>query len=48
MKVLVTREIPEAGLKILEGLDVQVLSERPPERRELLEAVRGASGSKAA
>lgn len=43
-KVLVTREIPEAGLRPLEGFDVTVLSERPPERGELLEAVRGASG----
>ncbi len=44
MKVLVTREIPEAGLRLLEDFDVTVLSERPPERGELLEAVRGASG----
>jgi glyoxylate reductase len=44
LKVLVTREIPEAGLRLLEGLDVSVLHERPPERGELLEAVRGASG----
>ena len=44
MKVLVTREIPEAGLEVLEGFEVRVLSERPPERGELLEAVRGASG----
>jgi glyoxylate reductase len=44
VKVLVTREIPEAGLGPLEGFDVSVLSERPPERGELLEAVRGASG----
>jgi glyoxylate reductase len=43
-KVLVTREIPEAGLRLLEGFDVRVLFERPPERDELLEAVRGASG----
>ncbi len=43
-KVLVTREIPEAGLRSLEGFDVTVLSERPPERGELLEAVRGANG----
>jgi glyoxylate reductase len=43
-KVLVTREIPEAGLRPLEGFDVTVLSERPPERGELLEAVRGANG----
>ena len=44
MKVLVTREIPEAGLEPLEGFDVSVLCERPPERGELLEAVRGAGG----
>ena len=43
-KVLVTREIPEAGLRLLEGFDVRVLFERPPERGELLEAVRGADG----
>jgi len=43
-KVLVTREIPEAGLRLLEGFDVTVLFERPPERGELLDAVRGASG----
>lgn len=43
-KVLVTREIPEAGLRLLENFDVTVLSEEPPERDELLEAVRGASG----
>jgi glyoxylate reductase len=43
-KVLVTREIPEAGLRILEPFDVTVMHERPPERGELLDAVRGASG----
>ena len=43
-KVLVTREIPEAGLRVLEPFDVTVLHERPPERDELLEAVRGVSG----
>jgi glyoxylate reductase len=43
-KVLVTREIPDAGLRLLEDFDVTVLFERPPERGELLEAVRGASG----
>ena len=43
-EVLVTREIPEAGLRLLEGFDVTVLSERPPERSELLEAARGAAG----
>jgi glyoxylate reductase len=44
LKVLVTREIPEAGLRLLEGFDVSMLYERPPERGELLEAARGASG----
>ncbi len=43
-KVLVTREIPEAGLRLLEGFDVTLLFERPPTRDELLEAVRGANG----
>ncbi|HJQ30453.1 MAG TPA: D-glycerate dehydrogenase [Rubrobacter sp.] len=43
-KVLVTREIPEAGLRLLEDLDVSVLSEAPPGRDELLEAARGATG----
>jgi glyoxylate reductase len=43
-KVLVTREIPEAGLRLLEGFDVRVLFERPPRREELLEAVDGATG----
>jgi len=44
VKVLVTREIPEAGLRLLEGFDVTVLSELPPERDELLEAARGVDG----
>jgi glyoxylate reductase len=43
-KVLVTREIPDAGLRPFESFDVTVLSESPPERGELLEAVRGAAG----
>ena len=43
-KVLVTREIPEAGLKPLEDFDVTILSEAPPERDELLEAASGAEG----
>ncbi len=43
-KVLVTREIPEAGLRPLEDFDVTVLSELPPERDELLEAARGTAG----
>ena len=42
-KVLVTREIPEAGLRLLEGDDfeVTVLDEAPPDREKLLDAVRG-------
>jgi glyoxylate reductase len=43
-KVLVTREIPEAGLRPLEAYDLTVLSEAPPARDELLEAARGAAG----
>ena len=43
-RVLVTREIPDAGLRALEPFDVTVLHERPPERDELLDAVRGVSG----
>ncbi|MDP9454750.1 MAG: D-glycerate dehydrogenase [Actinobacteria bacterium] len=45
-KVLVTREIPEAGLRVLKeaGFDVTVLSEAPPARDGLLEAARGAKG----
>ncbi len=43
-KILVTREIPEAGLRRLEDFDVTVLSEGRPERDELLEAARGAAG----
>jgi glyoxylate reductase len=43
-EVLVTREIPEAGLRPLEDFDVTVLSERPPERGELLEAAQGIDG----
>jgi glyoxylate reductase len=37
-KVLVTREIPAAGIRPLEEFDVTVLSEAPPERADLLEA----------
>ena len=42
-KVLVTRDIPEAGLRILEreDLEVTVLDEAPPDREKLLDAVRG-------
>ena len=43
-KVLVTREIPDAGLRLLEDFEVTVLSESSPERGQLLEAVRGAVG----
>jgi glyoxylate reductase len=43
-KVLVTREIPDAGRRLLRDFDVTVVSESPPERGELLEAVRGAAG----
>src|ERR671910_154449 len=43
-KVLVTREIPDAGLRLLRDFDVSILSESPPERVELLEAVRGVAG----
>src|ERR687890_1078604 len=43
-KVLVTREIPAAGLRALEPFDVRILHERPPEREELLDAVRSVSG----
>jgi glyoxylate reductase len=43
-KVLVTREIPDAGLELLEDFEVRVLSEAPPERGELLEAASGAEG----
>lgn len=43
-EVLITREIPEAGLRLLEEFDVTVLSEGPPERDELLEAAHGIDG----
>ncbi|MGH3146492.1 MAG: 2-hydroxyacid dehydrogenase [Rubrobacter sp.] len=43
-KVLVTREIPDAGLRPLEGFEVTVLSEAPPDRGDLLEAARDAVG----
>ena len=43
-KILVTREIPEAGLRLLDDFDVTILHERPPTRDELLEALSGASG----
>ena len=43
-KILVTREIPTAGLRLLEDFDVTTLSGEPPEKRELLEAADGAAG----
>ena len=43
-KVLVTQEIPEAGLRLLEDFDVTILSEEPPDPDGLLEAVGGTSG----
>ncbi len=43
-KVLVTREIPEAGLRLLEDFDVTILSKEPPDPDELLEAAGGTSG----
>ena len=43
-KVLVTREIPAAGLRPLEGYDLTVLSEAPPARDELLAAAEGSVG----
>jgi glyoxylate reductase len=43
-KVLVTREIPAAGLRPLENYDLTVLSEAPPARDKLLEAASGATG----
>src|SRR5215218_5411732 len=42
-KILVTREIPDAGLRLLRDFDVTVVSESPPERGELLEFVLGSS-----
>jgi glyoxylate reductase len=43
-RILVTREIPESGLRPLEDFDVSILSELPPGRDELLEAARGIDG----
>jgi glyoxylate reductase len=43
-KVLVTREIPDAGLRLLRDFDVTVVSKSPPGRGELLEASRRAAG----
>lgn len=43
-KVLVTREIQDSGLRLLERFDVTVLHERPPTRDELLGAAKDAAG----
>ena len=43
-KVLVTREIPKAGLRLLEDFDVTILSEEPSDHDELLKAVSGSGG----
>jgi glyoxylate reductase len=43
-KVLVTREIPVVGLRLLEEFDLTVLSEGPPKRDELLKAASGVDG----
>jgi len=43
-RVLVTRKISEAGLRILRDLDVHQLSEAPPRRDELLQSAAGAEG----
>lgn len=43
-KVLVTREIPAAGLRLLDDFDVTVLSREPPAHDELLEAVSNSEG----
>ena len=45
-KVLITREIPAAGLRVLEdaGFEVTVLSKEPPGREKLLESVQGSAG----
>jgi glyoxylate reductase len=43
-KVLVTREIPGEGLRLLEEFDTNVLSEEPPQRDELLKAAHGVVG----
>lgn len=43
-KVLVTREIQDAGLRLLDAFEVTVLHERPPTRDELLEAAKGVAG----
>ena len=43
-RVLVTREIPEAGLEPLEDFDITILSDGPPERDELLQAAGGIEG----
>lgn len=44
-KVIVAREIPAAGLRLLEeaGHEISVLSDDPPSREELLDAIPGAA-----
>jgi glyoxylate reductase len=42
-KILITREIPDKGMALLENFDTKVLGEGVPERSELLEAVEGVS-----
>src|SRR5687767_9907600 len=43
MRIVVTRRIPQAGLELLRGHEVEVLpGDGPPARDRLLEAVRGA------
>lgn len=43
-KVIVTRMIPQPGLEVLKEFDVKVLSEDPPAREVLLEAVQEVDG----
>lgn len=42
-KVLITREIPDKGMRLLEDFDTKVLGEGVPDRDELLEVANGAS-----
>lgn len=42
-KVLITREIPEKGMRLLDAFDTKVLGEGVPERKDLLEAAKSAS-----
>jgi glyoxylate reductase len=43
-KILVAREIPEAGMELLKEFDAAVLSEEPPPREDLLGAAEGMEG----